>query len=136
MKLLKYKKEYWKKRYTIRWTKFGDESTKLFHAAATERYRKNTITSIETSDGRVVMEHNEKAAVLLETFKGRMGTTTNPHMCFNLEELILRNDNLEQLSAPFSKEEIDKVIKLMPTDKSPGPDQCFQVVRLITINRD
>lgn len=24
LKLLRYKKEYWKKRYTIRWTKFGD----------------------------------------------------------------------------------------------------------------
>jgi len=43
---LKHQKDYWKKRYTIRWTKFGDESTKFFHAAATERYRINTITSL------------------------------------------------------------------------------------------
>jgi len=46
LKLLKHQKDYWKKRYTIRWTKFGDESTKFFHAAATERYRINTITSL------------------------------------------------------------------------------------------
>jgi hypothetical protein len=25
LRLLRYQKEYWKKRYTIRWTKFGDE---------------------------------------------------------------------------------------------------------------
>ncbi|KAG2639909.1 hypothetical protein PVAP13_2KG050716 [Panicum virgatum] len=46
LSLLKFKHEYWRKRYTIRWTKFGDESTKFFHVAATERYRQNTITSL------------------------------------------------------------------------------------------
>jgi len=44
LRLLRYRKEYWKKRYTVRWTKLGDEGTKFFHAAATERYRINTIT--------------------------------------------------------------------------------------------
>jgi hypothetical protein len=43
--LLRYKQEYWKKRYIVRWTKFGDENTKFFHAAAIERYRHNTITT-------------------------------------------------------------------------------------------
>jgi hypothetical protein len=37
LKLLQWQKEYWKKRYSVRWTKLGDESTKFFHAAATER---------------------------------------------------------------------------------------------------
>jgi hypothetical protein len=50
LKLLQNQKEYWRKRYTVRWTKFGDESTKKFHAAATERYRFNTITSLDTVD--------------------------------------------------------------------------------------
>jgi hypothetical protein len=47
LKLLQNQKEYWRKRYTVRWTKFGNESTNFFHAAATERYRLNTITSLE-----------------------------------------------------------------------------------------
>jgi hypothetical protein len=50
LKLLQNQKEYWRKRYTVRWTKFGDESTKKIHAAATERYRFNTITSLDTVD--------------------------------------------------------------------------------------
>jgi chaperonin cofactor prefoldin len=29
-KLMQRQKEYWKKRYTVRWTKFGDENTKKF----------------------------------------------------------------------------------------------------------
>ena len=78
LNLLKCKQEYWKKRYTVRWTKFGDENTKFFHAAATERFRQNTITSLETQDGRIVFDHFEKAALLLGNFKARMGLTTEP----------------------------------------------------------
>jgi hypothetical protein len=47
LKLLLHQKEYWKQRYTVRWTKLGDESTRFFHAAATERYRINTIPSLD-----------------------------------------------------------------------------------------
>lgn len=43
-------------------------------------------------------------------------------MQFNLNNLITTHTNLEDLSSTFSKEEIDAVIKQMPTDKSPGPD--------------
>jgi len=57
LKLLQFKKEYWRKRYTLRWTKMGDESTSFFHAAATERYRHNTITSLQTPYDRTVTEH-------------------------------------------------------------------------------
>ena len=32
LRLHGYKKEYWKKRYTVRWTKMDDEGTKFFHA--------------------------------------------------------------------------------------------------------
>jgi hypothetical protein len=63
LKLL-HQKEYWKQRYTVRWTKLGDESTKFFHATATERFRINTITSLDTEDGMTVTEHLEKATLL------------------------------------------------------------------------
>jgi hypothetical protein len=35
-------------------------------------------------------------------------------MLFNLSDLLQRVDNLEQLEAPFSKEEIDSIIKTCP----------------------
>jgi hypothetical protein len=104
LQLLKFKQEYWKKRYTIRWTKFGDESTNFFHAAATERYRQNIITSLEAQDGRVVYDHFEKAALLLENFKARMGQTTDPHMQYNLDELI-------ELHAPTSSTQKLKLMR-------------------------
>jgi hypothetical protein len=35
-KLLQQQKNYWRQRYTVRWTMLEDESTKFFHAAATD----------------------------------------------------------------------------------------------------
>jgi 3-methyladenine DNA glycosylase AlkC len=44
-KLLKYKNNYWRQRYTERWVVLGDECTKFFHATATNRFRKIILTS-------------------------------------------------------------------------------------------
>jgi hypothetical protein len=35
LSLVEAKRVYWKQRATIRWVKFGDENTKLFHSIAT-----------------------------------------------------------------------------------------------------
>jgi hypothetical protein len=121
----------------VRWTKLGDEGTKFFHAAATERYRLNTITSLDTDDGRTVTYHNEKATLLLEEYKKRMGCSSNPTMLYNLTELIQPSDDLEHLSRLFSALDIDKVIKQMPADKAPGPDgfnglflkRCWDIIK-------
>jgi hypothetical protein len=51
-----------------------------------------------------------------------MGVSENPTMLFNLEELLNSNFDLSSLTQPISKEEIDRVIQLMPSDKAPGPN--------------
>jgi retron-type reverse transcriptase len=43
-------------------------------------------------------------------------------MLFDLSSTIQPTQDLEELSVPFTKEEIDNVIKSMPVDKAPGPD--------------
>jgi hypothetical protein len=111
--LLKAQKEYWRKSYTVRWTKLGGESTRFFHAAATERFRINTITSLDTKEGRTISSHTEKAAILLEEYRNRLGTSVQPQMHFNLQELITQHD-LEHLEGPFIKEDIHEVIKNSP----------------------
>jgi hypothetical protein len=43
-------------------------------------------------------------------------------MLFNLNSLITPRDNLESLGAPIYREEIDTMVKRIPSDKAPGPD--------------
>lgn len=120
----------------MRWTKFDDESTSFFHAVSTERYRINTITSLDLEDGRTVTEHQEKASALWEEYRDRMSQTCNPTMWYNLQEMIQQQD-LQHLSSTVTKEEIDDIIKQMPTDKAPGPDgfnglflkKCWNIIK-------
>jgi hypothetical protein len=136
--LLNYQNKYWKKRCTYRWAQVGDEKTKYFHARALERYRHNSIVSLTLDDGRTVDSHDEKVAAFLSSFKQRMGISHSLDIFFNLEELFQRIDGLQEISCPFSKDEIDKIIKSLPTDKSPGPDGfngmfvkvCWEIVAL------
>ena len=60
---------YWKPQGTIKWVKFDDEGTKLFHASATNRSRKNLITTLQDNAGDLKSLYSDKAAILCESFK-------------------------------------------------------------------
>jgi Holliday junction resolvase RusA-like endonuclease len=79
----------------------------------------NTITSLETVDDRTISDHHEKATLLWEEYKDRFGCSTQIQMHFNLHELV-QHHNLEKIEAPFTKEDIDNVIKKLPSDKARG----------------
>lgn len=51
-----------------------------------------------------------------------MGMTSSPVMLFDLASLITPVDDLESLVAPFCTNEIDTIVKHMPSNKAPGPD--------------
>lgn len=126
--LLKYKQEYWKKRYTVRWFQCGGDNTKFFHSAATERYQRNSIASLKLQDGSTVTDHAGKERELFETYKSRLGQSNQSDMKFNLSNIIKRAEGLDELTVPFTPEEIDQVVKEMPSDRAPRPDGfngCF-----------
>ena len=122
LRLLDYQKQYWKKCCTIRWVKFGDENIKFFQAVATKRYRKNNVAILQTEDGMMVEDHPAKEALLFHTYKTRLGTISPSDMKFDLAALIPQSTNLEHLTSPFTHDEIDRVVKDMPSDRAPGPN--------------
>lgn len=120
--LLKQQKKYWMQRGKIRWVKEGDARTRFFHAHATIRHRKNSIAVLQDAWGNNVHSHEHKADLLWQAFKDRMGNTEFSQMLFNLSDLMQPSNELEQLQAPFLKEEIDDIVSRLPNNKSPGPD--------------
>ena len=73
LRLLKYQSEYWKKHCMFRWAVQGEENTKYFQARATGRLRRNAITNLVLTHGRLVENHDEKVAAFYDCFKRRMG---------------------------------------------------------------
>ena len=132
----KKKKIFWRQRYTVRWTKFGDENTCVFHAAATERFRFNTITGLEDQNGTLITDHRCKEAIIWDEFNNKLGSTTMPPMLFDLHHLIAPRD-LTSLPQSYTHDEIDKVVKEMPANKAPGPDDfnsafyksCWEIIK-------
>ena len=49
-------------------------------------------------------------------------------MKFDLSRIIKKVEGLEELTIPFTHDEIDRVVREMPSDRAPGPDGsngCF-----------
>ena len=122
LKLLEFRKIYWKKRCTNRWMLLGEENTKFFQSIATERYRINTVSQVIDQNGQTVHSHEQKASLFLQCFKNRMGVTRDPEMVFDLSTLFPRHTDLECLVDMFSTQEIDSLVSIIPADKAPGPD--------------
>jgi hypothetical protein len=120
--LLAMQNTYWRQRFTQRLVRFGDENTKIFHAMASERYRKNVISKIVDNSGRMIADHTEKSALFYQEFKSRMGCSVPTSLQFQLDNIVRFCGNLDHLCLPFSQEEIDNIILDLPSDKAPWSD--------------
>jgi hypothetical protein len=113
---------YWRKRCTIRWVKVGEDNTNFFFAMTTQRHIRNAISMLTAVDGRQVSDHEEMAGMLWSSYKNRMGMSEGISMQFDLANLLIKVEGLEDISMPFLVEEMELVIKQMPSDKAPGSD--------------
>jgi hypothetical protein len=76
---------------------------------------------LKNEDGLELTNREDKAQIPWKAFKERMRFSDFTHVYFNLAELLQMTENLDDLVLPFSKEEIDRIIKDLPSGKSPGP---------------
>jgi hypothetical protein len=83
--LLQQQKMYWKQRGKVRWVKEGDATTKYFHAHATIRHRINKITTLQDESGTELSDHAQKASLLWNSFKQRLGTLEFEYFAFDLQ---------------------------------------------------
>jgi hypothetical protein len=98
------------------------QAPKFFHANGTIRHRGNLITNLKDDTGNVVTSHVDKDNLIWESFKQRIGNSDFKHMLFDLSSIIQQHNGLDSIEDPFSTEEIDKVVKQLPNNKSPRPN--------------
>lgn len=120
--LLKQQKIYWQQRGDIKWAKFEDAPTNLFHARESISHRRYTISSLINEEGQHICDHYEKEKLLWETYKDRLGTSNDTNMLFNLQDLMQEGEDLTWIEEPFTQEEIAQVIAELPSNKSLGLD--------------
>lgn len=69
---------------------------------ATISHKKNYIVSIRNTEGTDVNDHDQKAALLWNTFKERLGCSAQTRMAYNLNSIIHEQD-LSHLDSVFSQ---------------------------------
>jgi hypothetical protein len=117
--LLNLQQTYWKQRGTTKWATIGDTDSKFFHVNATIRHRHNSITSVRDNNDQRVFIHNDKADVLFEFYKDRLGISEHQMMVFDLPSLLRPINGLSSLEEPFLPDEINSIVSSLPSEKSP-----------------
>src|SRR4051812_27120547 len=79
-----------------------------------EKLRRNFISILSAPDGSIFSDHTQMDGLLWNSCEGRMGVSQGTNMRFNLSDLIQPVMGLDDLSTPFSKAEIDVVLKDLP----------------------
>lgn len=66
----------------------GDENTSFFQAMASISHRRTSIASISLPDGTIVTSHEQKAGILWEAFKNRLGVSEFSGVAYDLASLF------------------------------------------------
>jgi hypothetical protein len=66
--------------------------------------------------------HSDKAAMIWDSFKERLGTSNFTGLHFDLPNLLDNTAGLSSLTVAFTHAEINAVVRNLPSNKSPGPD--------------
>lgn len=109
----------------------------VFSSCCHWKISKNCLASLHTTNGVTVDDHARKEAILFDSFRERLGNSSPPDMRFDLPNLITPDPDLDQLTRPFTPDEIDSIIIEMPSEKAPGPDgfngaflnACWPIIR-------
>lgn len=114
----------------------GDGNTRLFHQSACHRQRRNMISML-SHNNEIATTQDDIAGMVDSYYDNLLGTAPHRPHAINLDQLQLPSMPMTQLDVEFTEEEIEKVVKSMPLDKAPGPDEftrrffatCWPVIK-------
>ena len=92
--ILEMQQIYWKQRSVIRWAKLDDESAAFYKTKTIIQHKHNSIASLSDDLGNIYSEHAEKAHILWQAFKARLGCSKPTSNLMNFTIIIRKKDNL------------------------------------------
>jgi hypothetical protein len=108
----------------VDWMQAGDQNTTFFHAKAKQRARINRIVHLRRNDGSLCLEHEEIEEMAITFYKGLFTAqdSTTPTLVAQFVPRKVTNSMNDDLSTPFSADEVQSALFMMHTNKAPGPD--------------
>jgi len=98
-----------------------DANTALFHLHSQHWKRKNFIPKL-VANGNILTRLGDKEQAAFDFYNSLLGTAEQRDISIYLEQLELPPQDIQELDAFFTKEEVWETIKGMPSDKAPRPD--------------
>ncbi|KAL0403557.1 UNVERIFIED_CONTAM: putative mitochondrial protein [Sesamum radiatum] len=117
---------YWKERSRTLWLTEGDRNTGYFHNKASHRKKVNEIRKLRTDSDEWVDNEQDLRRLILDhftkTFQSRRPSTVDIERCtVHITPRIDRN-MYDELSRPFTEEEVSLALSQMAPLKAPRPD--------------
>ena len=115
----------------------GDACTKFFHQRANGRRKRNLIAYLKNQENVIVWSHEEKEEILYRFYNDLLGTRVERTQSIDWNNLQLCRIEDNDLDMPFTEEEVEHTIKMLPAEKAPGPDgftgifykKCWQTIK-------
>jgi hypothetical protein len=100
----------------LTWMRKGDSNTRFFHLHANRRKKKSFIATL-IGESRTAISQKSKLVLAHNHFSNLIGTSNIRTRAINWNELGYEHHDLQDLDAPFTPQEIEAVIKDMPSEK-------------------
>ncbi|CAM8971158.1 unnamed protein product [Rhodiola kirilowii] len=117
----------WLQRSRALWLSQGDKNTKYFHARASHRRKRNLITTLRDSQGRLQSDQRVVVGIAAEYFQNLFQTSVDINRCrwedqLNSIAAVVTNEMNDRLTADITEEEIRKSVFAQGPLKAPGID--------------
>jgi hypothetical protein len=129
--ILNLDKESWRLKSRATWLKSGDKNTKFFHKYAEHRRVINTIWEIEDLEGNKQSSQADIGATTFIFFKSLYKEKEKEDTLAQLQVIkevpcFFSDEESNDLGRQITLQEVEKIVELMPKDKSLGPDGWTQ----------
>ena len=114
----------WLQRSKVQWAKYGDRNSRYFHARATQRLRKNSISTLKRADGTWCSNLDEVADTIVDYYQNLFTSASPTNLENTIQHIqpIINEEMNASLVADFEALEVQEAIKQMAPLKAPGPN--------------